>query len=192
MPNLFFITHPEVVIDPAVPVPEWGLSTSGAAACGACVNGFLRDVSAIYASSERKAIEGAEILAEALGLSVTIRQNLGENDRSATGFLAPAEFWPVVEQFFGRPAESVRGWERALDAQRRIVEALQAIIRQDLTTGDIAVVAHGGVGALLLAHLKNEPVGMGFSQPHGTGGCFLTLDRTDLALREGWRVMDDV
>jgi broad specificity phosphatase PhoE len=176
MPNLYFITHPEVVIDPAVPVPEWGLSEVGRSRMRRFAStGFLRDVSAIYASSERKAIEGAEILAEALGLSVTVRGSLGENDRSATGFLPPAEFWPVVEQFFGRPDESVRGWERALDAQRRIVEALQAIIRQDLTT-----------------HLTNEPIGMGFSQPHGTGGCLLTLDRTDLALREGWRVMEDV
>ncbi len=29
MPKLHFITHPEVVIDPMVPVPEWPLSLEG-------------------------------------------------------------------------------------------------------------------------------------------------------------------
>jgi broad specificity phosphatase PhoE len=193
MPNLFFITHPDVVIDAAVPVPRWPLSELGRSRMGRfAASGFLRDVSAVYASSERKAVDGAEIVAQALGLSVTIREALGENDRSATGFLPPPEFWPVVQKFFAEPEASVRGWERAVDAQSRIVTALAAIARQDLTAGDVAVVAHGGVGALLLAHLQGEPIRPGFGQPHPKGGCFLTLDRTTLALREGWRTIEDV
>ena len=31
MGSVFFITHPEVVIDPAVPVPRWHLSDRGIA-----------------------------------------------------------------------------------------------------------------------------------------------------------------
>lgn len=34
MRNIHFITHPEVVIDPAVPVPDWTLSPEGNATHG--------------------------------------------------------------------------------------------------------------------------------------------------------------
>ena len=29
MPTAYFVTHPEVLIDPSVPVPEWPLSSQG-------------------------------------------------------------------------------------------------------------------------------------------------------------------
>ena len=31
MPTVFFITHPDVVIDPGVPVPDWRLNERGRA-----------------------------------------------------------------------------------------------------------------------------------------------------------------
>lgn len=65
--------------------------------------------SRIYCSTERKAIEGAAILAEALELAYSAIPELGENDRSATGYLPQKEFSAVVAEFFGRPEESVRG-----------------------------------------------------------------------------------
>jgi broad specificity phosphatase PhoE len=77
----------------------------------------------IYCSTERKAIEGAAILAKALGLPYSASPELGENDRSSTGYLPQKEFAAVVAEFFGKPEESVRGWERAIDAQTRIVTA---------------------------------------------------------------------
>ena len=191
MARLIFITHPEVVIDPAVPVPDWPLSPAGRARMerfsgAACARGLT----AIWASAERKARDGAEILAGARGLPVGIDPELGENDRSSTGFIAPPEFWDVVRAFFAAPETSVRGWERAVDAQRRIVGAVARIARGD-APGDVAVVAHGGVGALLLAHLKDAPIGEGFGQPHPGGGCYLVIDRDTLAPDGGWRVLED-
>ena len=50
---------------------------------------------------------------------------IGENDRSATGFLPREEFWATADLFFAHPTESIRGWERAIDAQARIVAADQ-------------------------------------------------------------------
>jgi hypothetical protein len=44
-----------------------------------------------------------------------------ENDRSATGFLPPDEFETVANRLFAEPLVSIRGWERAIDAQLRIV-----------------------------------------------------------------------
>jgi broad specificity phosphatase PhoE len=191
MASIIFITHPEVVIDPQVPVPEWPLSEKGRRRMVAFTsNPVLRKVGSIYSSGERKAMDGAEILGAHLGLPFSVEEALHENDRSATGFIAPPEFWEVVDQFFSRPHESIRGWERAIDAQTRIVEAVRRIARQCEAPGDIAIVAHGGVGSLLLAHLNGTEMALPFAQPHGGGGCYFLIDRDRFTLVEGWSVMD--
>ncbi|WP_164076605.1 histidine phosphatase family protein, partial [Stenotrophomonas maltophilia] len=73
-------------------------------------------------------------------------------------------FQRVADQFFATPAESVRGWERAIDAQAR-VEAAVATILEGHPGGDIAFVAHGGVGTLLLCHYRAEPISRAADQP---------------------------
>jgi broad specificity phosphatase PhoE len=55
----------------------------------------------------------------------------------------------MVDAFFARADESVRQWERAVDAQARVVAAMDEIL-QDSREQTIAIVAHGGVGTLLL------------------------------------------
>lgn len=192
MPSLFFITHPEVVIDPAIPVPEWSLSELGRERMNAFAKtALLNQVSAVYASSERKAIDGGEIIAAYRGLTIKIDPALGENDRSATGYVAPPEFWDIVAEFFARPNESIRGWERAADAQERIVGAVERIAEQEPTSGDIAIVSHGGVGCLLMAHLKGASSALDCKPPHPGGGCFFVMDRATLTPISNWRVVED-
>ena len=72
--------------------------------------------------------------------------NLGENDRSATGFLAKDEFEATVDAFFAHPLQSIRGWEPAAAAQARIVRAVELVVSQTLERVDIAIVGHGGTG----------------------------------------------
>ena len=186
--RLFFLTHSDVVIDPEVPVTDWGLSARGRArheiAAGASE---FKGVTAIYCSAERKAVEGAEILSRPLGISHSIVDALHENDRSATGYLPKDEFETVADQFFAHPDRSIRGWETAMAAQARIVDTVGMLSAQDRTLGDIAIVAHGGVGALLLAHVMGEEISRDFDQPGGGGGNFLTLSLPELKLLEGWR-----
>jgi broad specificity phosphatase PhoE len=191
MARLIFVTHPEVVIDPAVPLPQWSLSETGRRRMEAfCHHPVLRDVRAIACSDERKARDGAEILAAHLSVPIRIDEDLGENDRSATGFLAPPEFWEVVDAFFANPHESIRGWERAADAQARIVRAVTRIARDPALEGDVAIVSHGGVGTLLLAHLKGAAEARPLAQPHGGGGCYFVIGRESMTLLEGWSVID--
>jgi broad specificity phosphatase PhoE len=57
--------------------------------------------------------------------------------------------------------------------------------------GDVAVVSHGGVGALLLGHLGGGRISRDFDQPHRGGGCYFAAARNDMALLHGWRVIDD-
>ncbi|WP_426955417.1 histidine phosphatase family protein [Muricoccus radiodurans] len=165
--TVHFITHPEVMVDPAVPVPRWGLAEVGIRRMRALAAAFAAAgvrPAAVWASTEAKAIEGAGLLAARFGLGVRVLEELGENDRSATGYLPPPEFQAMADAFFARPEESVRGWERAVDAQARIVAAVRAV-RAESPAGDLAIVAHGGVGALLRAWLAGAPISRSWDQP---------------------------
>lgn len=174
--TVWFVTHAEPVVDPAAPIESWGLSPVGRARAGA-----WRAPAAcpVVSSTERKAIETAELVAD--GRSVEQDPALGEIDRSATGYLPLDEFDAVVEAFFARPSESVRGWERAVDAQERIVAA----VRSHACAGDVVLVSHGAVGALLLASLSGRPIARTFEQP-GMGSV-LTLDPVSWRATSGWR-----
>ena len=193
MSIIHFITHPEVVIDPATPVPDWPLSSVGRERMQRTVleQLWLRDVRALFSSAERKARDAAAIIAEHLCLQPAVIEGLGENDRSATGYLPRREFEAVADEFFARPQQSVRGWERAADAQCRIVAAVEHAIALAPAEGDIAIVSHGGVGALLLCHLKRVPIARTEDQPGDGGGCVYSFDAASRRLLHGWRRIED-
>ena len=186
--RLLFITHADVVIDPAVPVTEWGLNDRGRARHAAfAASEAVAGVSAIHASAERKAQDGAAILGQALGLPVQTMAALHENDRSATGYLPREAFEAMADAFFARPTEAVRGWERAVDAQARICAAVHEIVAADATQGDIAIVAHGAVGALFLSDRMGVAISRAQDQPANGGGNYLACRLPGLALDHGWR-----
>lgn len=191
MPRIFFVTHPDVVVDPQIPVPEWPLSPRGLARMRAGLRQpWLSDVRAIFSSEEQKAIDGAHVLGDALDLTPTRRNDLGENDRSSTGFLPQKEFEAMADAFFASPDESIRGWEPAADAQRRICAAVDAIVVAR-TDGDVIIVAHGAVGTLLLCHLRDIPIARAHDQPkEAVGGFYFTFDADTRELEHGWKRFD--
>jgi len=188
MTIVHFITHPEVAIDPAVPVPDWPLSQRGRQRLRAAIERpWLTGVRAVFSSAERKAREAADILARPFGLTPMVIAGLGENDRSATGYLPKADFEALADEFFARPNDSVRGWETAFAAQRRIIDAVDRAIAMAPPVGDIAVVAHGGVGALLLCHLRRVPISRADDQPGEGGGNVFAFDAATRRLIHGWQ-----
>ena len=193
MSIVHFITHPEVAIDPAIPVPDWPLSPVGRQRMRRAVldQPWLRDVRALFSSAERKALDAAAIIAEHLGLQPVVIEGLGENDRSATGYLPKLEFEAVADEFFARPQQSVRGWERAADAQRRIIAAVEHAIELAPVEGDIAIISHGGVGALLLCHQKGVPIARTEDQPGDGGGCVYSFDAANWRLLRGWQRIEE-
>jgi broad specificity phosphatase PhoE len=198
MPDrLIYLTHPQVEIDPQAPVPEWGLSFEGRARALALAGAEgLAGVSRIVSSQEAKAVETAEILAQPLRLAVETRARLGENDRSATGYLPPEEFETVADAFFAHPDESVRGWERAIEAQARIVGETRVIVAERIDGaarhGDILLVGHGGVGTLLYCHLAAVAISRAHDQPLAGGGCYFAAPLDTLVPEHGWRPMEDL
>jgi len=144
--DIYFITHPDVVIDPLIPVPQWPLSERGRHRMRRLLTrDWIAHIEAIYSSTEQKAVDGAAILSET-----------------------------TVDAFFASPDKSIRGWEPAVAAQARIVGALERITRIAHGFGPIALVSHGGVGALLLCHLKGVPIANGRAAGY-IGGTLLSL-----------------
>ena len=185
--TFYFITHPNVVVSGEVPVPRWPLSELGRQRMRAALRQpWVKDIKAIYCSTEQKAIDGAQILASHLSLPFHQIEELGENDRSATGFLPPDEFERVADEFFAKPQLSVRGWERAIDAQARIVRAVQQI-SQDRA---VAIMSHGAVGALLYCHLAGEPIARRWDQPPNGGGNYFPFTLSPPRALSWWHAID--
>lgn len=188
--TIYFITHPNVEISSAVPVTQWPLSDTGKVRMRRMLkHSWVNEISAVYCSNERKAADGAEILANHIGLPFESVSQLGENDRSSTGFLEPAEFEATADRFFSAPAVSIRGWETALAAQSRIAEAVSQIDREDPGDGSIAIVSHGAVGTLLYCHLTEKPVDRRWDQPGNSGGNYLKIN-IGLGVCDWWEAID--
>ncbi|MCA0272881.1 MAG: phosphoglycerate mutase family protein [Proteobacteria bacterium] len=186
-----YLTHPQVAVDPKVAVPLWSLNEVGRArvAALACDVGILASTARVISSGETKALETARPIAAALGLSVEERPKMHENDRSATGYLPPKEFEQVADQFFANPAKSVRGWETAEDAQRRILAEVDACLSQH-HEGDVLFVGHGGVGTLLFCALSGHPINRRYDQGPNGGGCWFQFDLDQRCPHEGWQPLE--
>lgn len=185
-----YLTHPQVLIDAATPVPRWWLSDNGRARARLLLRAdWLPRLSRIVSSDETKAVETAEIVAKAAGLNVEIRENMGENDRSATGFLPPEEFEAVADRFFAEPERSARGWATARHEQARIVDAIDDVLRGH-DAGDVLFVGHGAVGALNLCRLLDVPISRALDQPGGGGNLYAWKISTGRVLHR-WRSIEE-
>jgi broad specificity phosphatase PhoE len=190
-----YVTHPQVQIDANVPVPLWGLSQDGRLRAEAfAARGVVPDGAMIFSSSETKAMQLATILAEPIGATVVSAHTMGENDRSATGFLPPTQFEEMADRFFARPEVSAQGWERAIDAQARIVAAVKAAL-ETVPAGVPAVFCgHGAVGTLLKCHVGRRAIARSEDQSRhahrGGGNCF-AFDLDAMKLGGEWAAMED-
>jgi len=191
MSLVYFITHPDVTIDPALPATQWPLSHRGKERMKKLLTqSWVQKVTSVYSSTEQKSIDGAIILADHLAIKQTIIKELGEVDRSATGYLPYDLFMAVYNEFLTYPSESIRGWESAYVAQQRIIKAIEFLIANDKGRGDIVLVSHGAVGLLYLCHLKGCKISMQEEQPSSNGGNYYCFDRESNALLQGWKPID--
>jgi broad specificity phosphatase PhoE len=187
-----YITHPEVAIDPDVPVPRWGLSERGRARAHLAADApWAAQLGRILASDETKALETAAVLAEPARLTVEILRHSGENDRSATGFLPPPAFEAAADRFFAEPHVSYRGWETAADAQARIMAAVGRTLDAHDPAAPIAFVGHGGVGTLLFCALGNVPISRIHDQGPGGGGNLFVFSLADRRPLCNWTRIED-
>lgn len=189
-----YLTHPEVVIDPHLDVTKWGLSFTGRTRIEAAIDrGIFDHIEMIISSEEQKAIDAATLIADHLSLQFQTDPRCGENDRSATGFLPKDEFEAVATQFFAHPTQSIRGWERAIDAQQRIVDAVDSHMKM-AADQHILFVGHGAVGTLLKCHVAQRPISRDEDQHHlgaPGGGNLFAFDWAEKRLVSDWVALED-
>ena len=192
MSILRYISHPNVDIDPHIPVTEWSLSSRGRHRVQSILEQpWVDSIGHIITSSETKARETADVLAAHLHLAVEERPSSGEIDRSSTGFVPADRHEVLADLFFAEPHTSAHGWERAVDAQRRIVEALSDQLGElDGATADVAIVGHGAVGTLLMCHLDRRAISRLHDQPGQ--GHYWSYDRSRGRLLHEWRPIDEL
>ena len=78
-----------------------------------------------------------------------------------------------------------------MDAQVRIVRAVELAVSQTLERVDIAIVGHGGTGTLLYCHLAGVAIDRRYDQPATNGGNCFAFDRASRKLLcEGWQSID--
>ena len=86
----------------------------------------------------------------------------------------------------------MRGWERAVDAQTRVVTAVESLVAADPTDGAIAIVSHGAVGTLLYCHLANEKIDRRWDQPPNNGGNYFSFTLSPRSVHSWWKPIDDM
>jgi Fructose-2,6-bisphosphatase len=191
-----YLTHPQVKLDAAVPVPLWGLSAEGRARAEAFVaRGVVPVGTMVFSSRETKALELAELIAAAAGTPVLSDHAMGENDRSSTGFLPPALFEEQTDRFFAHPQQSADGWERAIDAQARIVATIRTALASVPPATPVIFCGHGAVGTLLKCRVGNRRISRDEDQSRmaapGGGNGFL-FDLMARQLLTDWTAMEEI
>ena len=150
--TLLLVKHSLPEIIPGVPANQWHLSDEGRRRCLP-----LAEQIAVYApltlisSSEPKALETAQIVADHLGGAVQAAEGLHEHERSSNAeWVSQAQFEASVAEFFANPHAVVYGTESAAQAYVRFAEAVHEVIVAH-PQGNLAIFAHGTVITLLVA-----------------------------------------
>lgn len=149
MTNLFLVRHADVVRDAAVPSHEWRLSENGRSRTKQLATLLTNHPTRLVTSSEAKAIETGQILAEVWGIPCTSAPNLHEHDRRGAPYLPDqTEFENRIAQFFARPDELIFGNETAVQALARFKTAVTTQI-EAYPSDTLGIVSHGTVMTLL-------------------------------------------
>ncbi|MBI3732053.1 MAG: histidine phosphatase family protein [Chloroflexi bacterium] len=112
---------------------------------------FWDEVTAIVSSTEMKAIATVQGIAFEHSIPLFTHDGLRELRRTP-GLID--NYSERAQQVFEKPAISIGNWERAADAQARIMACLDELIAR-FGQSPFAVVSHGMVLALLLAALQD-------------------------------------
>jgi broad specificity phosphatase PhoE len=194
VPYALYVTHPQVVQDPNVPVPRWGLSPKGRERAERFANhAMARAARRIISSNETKALELAGAISAVSGVWVESGENFGENVRTSTGFVPPERFEALADAFFARPEVSTEGWERAIDAQARVVAAFEAALAGHDPAVPVLFTGHGAVGTLLKCHLGRLAIARSEDQRRigdPGGGNVFVVRLGDRALLSDWMAME--
>jgi broad specificity phosphatase PhoE len=153
-PELILIRHAEPEIIPNRPASQWPLSEAGRLRCQTLADSLKAyDLDAVMSSTENKAIETGQIVAESLNKPFSTAEGLHEHERSnVTRFETRALFQERIAAFFREPERLVFGTETADEAYARFSRSLLNLVTQQ-PGQKLAIVTHGTVLTLFVARL---------------------------------------
>lgn len=152
MTKIYLIRYAETERTHADPT-LWSLSERGEQQARLLAEqSFWSEVKAIISSDEQKAIATVKDIAFERGIPLFTRDCLRELKRTPEWL---DDYEARVQEVFAKPVLSIGGWERAADAQRRILLCVEELMKE-FDRAPFAVVSHGMVLALLIAALRNE------------------------------------
>jgi broad specificity phosphatase PhoE len=155
--SVILVRHSLPEIKKDLPARQWRLSEEGRARAEGLAD-VLRShaVGFLAASTEPKAIETAQIVAEKCGVGLHVVAGLHEHERTTTPYLSNPEFEKTVREFFEKPETLVFGNETADQAHKRFSAAVHCILSENKES-KIAIVAHGTVISLFVSQLTGLP-----------------------------------
>jgi broad specificity phosphatase PhoE len=150
--KLILVRHAQSQVDRERPASQWGLTEAGRQRCTPLADRLaVYEPDLIVTSQEPKAIQTGAIAAARLGLPCQTAAGLHEHLREHAAWLDQPAFEQAVAAFFERPDQLVFGEETARQARERFEAAVRSVL--DAHPGKtIAIVAHGTVITLLVAH----------------------------------------
>lgn len=151
MRKIILIKHARPLVQEDVPSHDWGLSEEGRSAANRLAEELKEfEPSIVLSSEEPKAAQTAQILCDVLDKPLKLEPGLAEHDRENVPMMASREFISLMALFFKQNTRLVLGRETAAQATRRITSTVdnQLLAHPE---GNVAMVTHGTVLALLLA-----------------------------------------
>ena len=145
--KFILIRHAQSAPDSSTHQSEWGLTVQGEQSChklAECLS--AHNVSHIYSSHEKKAIQTAEFTARHLGCLNSIFNGLEEQNNDGVGWFETADdFKAAVQKLFEQPDQPLFGAETASLAAARFSDALSTISQKHDANATIAITTHGRV-----------------------------------------------
>lgn len=120
-----FLRHFQTEVEPETPVAEWKLSSEGRKKMTDFLENNSFNVDTVYTSTEPKAVETAEKLAEQEEAELVKTDLLGEVDRSEEGFVEDHDrYIELVEDYLSGGSEA--DWEE----QERVKQRFQKFMEE--------------------------------------------------------------
>jgi 2,3-bisphosphoglycerate-dependent phosphoglycerate mutase len=154
------VRHSETRPVPGVASNQWPLSDEGRRRCHTLAERLKAyDLERIVTSTESKAAETGQLVADMLHIPTVVAADLHEHDRSnSTTFYANAQdFKAIMADLFDKPQTLVYGCETADQAHARFANAVHRVVEM-YSTGNRAIVTHATVLTLFVSRLAGlEP-----------------------------------
>lgn len=184
MKLLILVKHSLPEIAKSLPAREWILSEEGRRRARVLVDKLrFYQPEIIVASTEPKAMQSAEIVANELELEMLVAEDLHEHERGNAGFLSREVFERSVQQFFEKPDELIFGSESANQSYQRFRNAVNLVLKQQ-KNHTIAIVTHGTVISLFVSRLTNLPGFLLWKELALPSFIVLDLDSNTIVARE--------